>query len=325
MELIKSEFSLRGVIESRIGGRDENQDSCGYKDTPIGTAVVVCDGMGGMQGGKYASMIAVDTIINYLMNQTAPCDTAAVLQEAIQQANATIIQVGMENPHLYGMGTTVTALILDKHCATIAYVGDSRVYQLRNKKKVFRTFDHSMVFEMVKGGVMSEEEARCSGQSNVILRALGIGPEVKADIYKVPYLEGDRFILCSDGFWGAMPEKEFLSYMTKSENLGYIVENLANRVDSIGRATGGMHDNLTAAVLDVKCNSKMKVKMSKKVKVILLVLIVLLSVSLALNAYTIYKYCSKKVDNTEQTLSDENPNSNEDNAPKTDAEKKIKK
>ena len=189
MELIKSEFSLRGVIESRIGGRDENQDSCGYKDTPIGTAVVVCDGMGGMQGGKYASMIAVDTIINYLMNQTAPCDTAAVLQEAIQQANATIIQVGMENPHLYGMGTTVTALILDKHCATIAYVGDSRVYQLRNKKKVFRTFDHSMVFEMVKGGVMSEEEARCSGQSNVILRALGIGPEVKADIYKVPYLE----------------------------------------------------------------------------------------------------------------------------------------
>ena len=278
MELIKSKFPLRGVVESRIGGREENQDSFGYKDTPIGVAVVVCDGMGGMQGGKYASMIAVNTIISHLMEQTPGCDTVKVMQEAIQRANYAIIQTGMENPHLYGMGTTVTALLLSKQCATVAYVGDSRVYQLRGNKKAFRTFDHSMVFEMVRGGVMTEEEARCSNQSNVILKALGIGPEVSADVYKLPYLEGDRFVLCSDGFWGAMPEKEFLNYIGKKGNLGYLVENTANRVDSIGRATGGTHDNLTAAVVDVMCNSKMKIKMSKQVKILLFIKLTLMQV-----------------------------------------------
>ena len=293
MELIKSKFPLRGVVESRIGGREENQDSFGYKDTPIGVAVVVCDGMGGMQGGKYASMIAVNTILSYLMEQTPGCDTVKVLQEAIQRANYAIIQTGMENPHLYGMGTTVTALLLNKQCATVAYVGDSRVYQLRGNKKAFRTFDHSMVFEMVRGGVMTEEEARCSNQSNVILKALGIGQEVSADVYKLPYLEGDRFILCSDGFWGAMPEKEFLNYIGKKGNLGYLVENTANRVDSIGRATGGTHDNLTAAVVDVMCNSKMKIKMSKQVKILLCVLAVLLGISLAFNIVTLCNHFSK--------------------------------
>ena len=293
MELIKSKFPLRGVVESRIGGREENQDSFGYKDTPIGVAVVVCDGMGGMQGGKYASMIAVNTILSYLMEQTPGCDTVKVLQEAIQRANYAIIQTGMENPHLYGMGTTVTALLLNKQCATVAYVGDSRIYQLRGNKKAFRTFDHSMVFEMVRGGVMTEEEARCSNQSNVILKALGIGQEVSADVYKLPYLEGDRFILCSDGFWGAMPEKEFLNYIGKKGNLGYLVENTANRVDSIGRATGGTHDNLTAAVVDVMCNSKMKIKMSKQVKILLCVLAVLLGISLAFNIVTLCNHFSK--------------------------------
>ena len=293
MELIKSKFPLRGVVESRIGGREENQDSFGYKDTPIGVAVVVCDGMGGMQGGKYASMIAVNTILSYLMEQTPGCDTVKVLQEAIQRANYAIIQTGMENPHLYGMGTTVTALLLNKQCATVAYVGDSRIYQLRGNKKAFRTFDHSMVFEMVRGGVMTEEEARCSNQSNVILKALGIGQEVSAEVYKLPYLEGDRFILCSDGFWGAMPEKEFLNYIGKKGNLGYLVENTANRVDSIGRATGGTHDNLTAAVVDVMCNSKMKIKMSKQVKILLCVLAVLLGISLAFNIVTLCNHFSK--------------------------------
>lgn len=300
MELIKSKFPLRGVVESRIGGREENQDSFGYKDTPIGVAVVVCDGMGGMQGGKYASMIAVNTILSYLMEQTPGCDTVKVLQEAIQRANYAIIQTGMENPHLYGMGTTVTALLLNKQCATVAYVGDSRIYQLRGNKKAFRTFDHSMVFEMVRGGVMTEEEARCSNQSNVILKALGIGQEVSADVYKLPYLEGDRFILCSDGFWGAMPEKEFLNYIGKKGNLGYLVENTANRVDSIGRATGGTHDNLTAAVVDVMCNSKMKIKMSKQVKILLCVLAVLLGISLTFNIITLSKHLSKDKANVEQ-------------------------
>ncbi len=289
MELIKSKFPLRGVVESRIGGREENQDSYGFKDTPIGVVIVVCDGMGGLQGGKTASMIAVNTIIEYISELERGYNPVTALQEAISQANMAILQTGMNNPALQGMGTTVTAMILSRRCATIAYVGDSRIYQLRGKKKAFRTFDHSMVFEMVRSGVMTEEQARCSSQSNIILQALGIGPEVSPTIHKLPYLENDRFILCTDGFWGAMPEAQFLKYVTKKDNIGHMLEDVANRVESAGYATGGHHDNLTAAIVDVKCNSKMRVKMSKLVKIILSVLAALLLLSVGLNIYLMNK------------------------------------
>lgn len=289
MELIKSKFPLRGVVESRIGGREENQDSYGFKDTPIGVVIVVCDGMGGLQGGKTASMIAVNTIIEYISELERGYNPGTALQEAISHANMAILQTGMNNPALQGMGTTVTAMILSRRCATIAYVGDSRIYQLRGKKKAFRTFDHSMVFEMVRSGVMTEEQARCSSQSNIILQALGIGPEVSPTIHKLPYLENDRFILCTDGFWGAMPEPQFLKYVTKKDNIGHMLEDVANRVESAGYATGGHHDNLTAAIVDVKCNSKMRVKMSKLVKIILSVLAALLLLSVGLNIYLMNK------------------------------------
>ncbi len=289
MELIKSKFPLIGVVESRIGGREENQDSYGFKDTPIGVVVVVCDGMGGLQGGKTASMIAVNTIIGYLSEIERGYNPEVALQEAISLANVSILQAGMNNPSLQGMGTTVTAMILNRRCATIAYMGDSRIYQLRGKKKAFRTFDHSLVFEMVKNKVMNEEQARCSSQSNIILQALGIGSEVSPTIHRLPYLENDRFILCTDGFWGAMPESQFLKYVTKKENIGYMLENVANRVESAGFAAGGHHDNLTAAIVDVKCNSKMRVKMSKLVKIILSVLAALLLLSIGFNIYLMNK------------------------------------
>lgn len=286
MELIKTKFASRGVVVSRIGGRSENQDCYGFRDTPLGQAVVVCDGMGGMQGGRIASTIAVNSILGYLVSAPGDMNVSEALVNAVGQANADIIKTGNENPDLYGMGTTVTILILNKTCATIAYVGDSRIYQLRGRKKIFRTFDHSMVFEMVKSGVLTEEQARLSEQSNVILKALGIYQEIVPDIHRLPYRKGDRFILCSDGFWGAMPEKEFLSHVSRNtDKIANIIEHTANTVDRIGRDKGGNHDNLTAAIIDVKCNSLMKEKMSKTVKTILITLILLLAASVALNVY----------------------------------------
>lgn len=291
MELIKTEFASKGVVVSRIGGRSENQDCYGFRDTQLGQVVVVCDGMGGMQGGRIASTIAVNSILNYLVSVTEDVDIAEALVNAVGQANADIINTGRENPDLYGMGTTVTVLVLNKTCATIAYVGDSRIYQLRGRKKVFRTFDHSMVFDMVKNGVLTEEQARLSEQSNIILKALGVYPEIVPDVQKLPYRKDDRFILCSDGFWGAMPEKEFLTYVSeKTDKIANIIEHTANEVDKIGRNKGGNHDNLTAAIIDVKCNSLMKEKMSKTVKTILVTLILLLTVSVAFNVYFVVKY-----------------------------------
>ena len=181
------------------------------------------------------------------------------------------------------MGTTATVLLLTPYSALTAYVGDSRIYQLRNGKKIFRTFDHSMVFEMVKKRIISEEQARLSAQSNVILKALGVNADVEVEIAERPYKKGDRFVLCSDGFWGAMPEEEFVRHLVESNPIDKILESTANVVESIGRNSGQEFDNLTAAILEMSNNSILKEKMNRTAKIIILVLTVLLLISLVFN------------------------------------------
>lgn len=282
---VKTKYEATGFVESRVGGRQENQDSAGVKDTAFGLLVVVCDGMGGMQGGQIASTTAVTTILSFFDTVDKQSDPAMTLIKAINEANTQIIAKGQENPALAGMGTTVTALLKTPKSAIVAHVGDSRIYQFRGSKKVFRTFDHSMVFEMVKKKVLTEEQARLSVQSNVILKALGIKPELEVEWHELPYLKGDRFILCSDGFWGAMPEKDFITLVTKKANIKDIIQETADKVESIGKEKGDDYDNLTAAIVDMESNSKMKVKMNTLAKTIIGVLTLLLVVSIGFNGY----------------------------------------
>lgn len=272
-----------GFIDSRIGGRKENQDSAGLKETKLGYLVVVCDGMGGMQGGSVASQLAVQTILETVASADKQSNPSMTLIKAIRNANMAIIEEGQNNPNLQRMGTTVTALLLTPYSALTAYVGDSRIYQLRKGKKVFRTFDHSMVFEMVRKKVISEEQARLSAQSNVILKALGITPNIEVEIEERPYLKGDRFILCTDGFWGAMPEDEFIRHLSENNPIYKILDSTANVVESIGRNSGNEYDNLTAAILEMNSNSILKEKMNKKAKIIIMILAILLLASIILN------------------------------------------
>ena len=272
-----------GFVDSRIGGRKENQDSAGFRETELGSLIVVCDGMGGMQGGSVASQLAVQTILETVALADKKTNPKTVLIQAIKNANAAIIEHGQNNPTLRGMGTTATVLLLTPYSALTAYVGDSRIYQLRNGKKIFRTFDHSMVFEMVKKRIISEEQARLSAQSNVILKALGVNADVEVEIAERPYKKGDRFVLCSDGFWGAMPEEEFVRHLVESNPIDKILESTANVVESIGRNSGQEFDNLTAAILEMSNNSILKEKMNRTAKIIILVLTVLLLISLVFN------------------------------------------
>lgn len=285
---ISSKFEATGFVDSRIGGRHENQDCAGVRDTAVGLLVVVCDGMGGMQGGQIASTTAVTTIMSFFDNIDKQADPAMALVKSINDANTQIIAKGQEDPNLRGMGTTVTALLKTSKSAIVAHVGDSRIYQFRGGKKVFRTFDHSMVFEMVKKKVLTEEQARLSAQSNVILKALGVKPEVEVECQEIPYLKGDRFILCSDGFWGAMPEDEFIALVTKKLDVKQVLTTTANKVEAIGKEKGGDYDNLTAAIVEIESNSKMQVKMNNLAKTIIGTLAVLLIASVALNAYNYF-------------------------------------
>lgn len=280
MMQIKTLTPFAGFVDSRIGGRTENQDTCGYVDTPFGLLVVVCDGMGGGPGGKLASSLAVDVIIQVVRTYDPSASGAEVLQNAIKIANQTLCKKIQEKPALKGMGTTAAVLLINEYSAIVAHAGDSRIYQFRRGEKKYRTFDHSMVFELVKNGTLTEEQARLSTQSNVITRALGTCLDIEAEINELPYEKGDRFMLCTDGIWGMLQEKELVKIIAKTKSPGGAVESLVIQVDEKGFSNGGNHDNLTVALIETRSNSILKEKMSTRVKNIILALAIICCLSL---------------------------------------------
>lgn len=290
---IKTPEYLTAYAESRIGGRTENQDSYGCSDTPFGFLITVCDGMGGGPGGKTASSIAVREIIQGVLDGNKEEELTNIIIKAIRRANLAIISKGTEIPELFGMGSTCVVILINKDYAIIAHVGDSRVYHFRGHSKIFRTFDHSLVFDLVKQNVITEEQARLSAQSNVITRALGAKADVEVEVCVRPYEKGDRFLLCSDGIHGALPEKELIAMATSRKfSLGVLTDDIATYVDGAGVKEGGGHDNLTLALIETGINSKMKIKMSKKVKMALIALSVLCAISLTLN---VIAFCGRRV------------------------------
>lgn len=142
----------------------------------------------------------------------------------------------------------------------------------------------------------------------MILKALGINPDIEVEVVERPYQKGDRFILCTDGFWGAMPEDEFVRHLAENNPINKILESTANIVESIGRNSGTEYDNLTAAILEMNNNSILKEKMNKKGKIIIYILAILLLASIIFNVIMVI---DNKLDNEtkEKTTieSSENP------------------
>jgi serine/threonine protein phosphatase PrpC len=242
-------------IQSRTGGRFENQDFYNFAKTKFGELFVVCDGMGGHKGGRHAAEKAVKTIINEVV-KCIDENPVNALKTAIEKANATIWKEGKSNLLYLGMGTTVSALLIAPQKAVCCHVGDSRIYQLRNGKILHRTYDHSYVFDLVYAGRITEEQARVSVQSNIITRALGLKSNVEIDITdNLLYQKGDRFLLCTDGIWGAVSEKELVKMASQNSDVETAVNQLVEKIDSIGFENEGRHDNLTAAMIEMESDS----------------------------------------------------------------------
>lgn len=242
-------------IQSRIGGRQENQDFYGTAKTKFGDLIVVCDGMGGHNGGRYAAELAVNTILKFI-ETTPETEPQNALQNAINEANTTIWNEAHANPEFKNMGTTVAALLITPEKVIACHVGDSRIYQFRKREIIFRTFDHSHVFELVKAGLLTEEEARTSTKSNIITRALGIKQSVEIDTTdNLVYQIGDRFLLCTDGIWGMLPEAELIEFVSQPTDTETLIANLVVKIDALGIENGGKHDNLTAAMVEIDTNS----------------------------------------------------------------------
>lgn len=225
--------------------------------------------------------------------------------KAIRRANLAIIEAGKETPALKGMGSTCTILLISNESAIISHVGDSRVYQLRGKSKIFRTFDHSMVFDLVKQKVITEEQARLSAQSNVITRALGIKPDIEVDVVELPYESGDRFLLTTDGIHGAIAEAELIAMASdKKHALGTVTDEIVTTIDGKGRNEGGGHDNLTLAIIETKTNSKLRSKMNKKTKLLLGAVSLICLLSLVFNGVLLGRNNSSASEEDNSTLND---------------------
>lgn len=278
---------FEGFAATRIGGRAENQDTVAFNDTPLGLLVMVCDGMGGGPGGKTASTIAAAEIGNYISTLKTHKDPEIALREAIGLAHQAIQTYASTHQGFRGMGSTVAALLISDDCAYAAHVGDSRIYQLRGHNIVYRSTDHSKVMELVKAHVIDEEQARTSGESNIITQALGHGGEKDPEIVRLPYLKGDRFCLCSDGIWGVFPQKEIITMFAASKSPAGSVDSTMIQVDNYGQANGNHHDNLSLAIVDTTQNSKLKTPMTKTVKITLIVMAALLLASIVANVVLI--------------------------------------
>lgn len=219
--------------------RRDNQDS--FLIAHDLKLLAVADGMGGHRGGEVASALAVDTLERELR---APDSSARrdALAAALSRANARIHETGRGDPNLFGMGTTASALWVRGARATIAHVGDSRVYLLRAGKLSQLTDDHSFVFEQVRAGLLSREQAHKSPYKNVLSRSVGVEARVDIDVIDVELQSGDALILCSDGLCGVVPDDEIEAVVR--DNFAYLAPRL---LVERANARGGP-DNITVVV-----------------------------------------------------------------------------
>lgn len=203
---------------------------------------VVADGMGGHRAGEVASRVAIDEL---LVNAPRRVDIKA-LARAVRAANRAVI-AGAENSRTRaGMGTTLTAAMVDGTHIAIAHVGDSRAYLLHAGVLRPITEDHSMVAALVRDGSITEEDARFHPQRSVITRALGSDQNMLADTYELDASAGDRLLLCTDGLTAMLPDDYIAEILVSERDPGAAVAKL---VEAANRAGG--YDNISVVVVDL--------------------------------------------------------------------------
>ncbi len=216
--------------------RRDNEDSA-FARAPV---FVVADGMGGAQAGEVASRIAVEAFAQGLPSAGNPEQRLAA---RVLEANRRIFDVSRSESERAGMGTTLTAALLDGSEVAIAHVGDSRAYLFRDGSLKRLTQDHSLVDELVRRGKLTEEQAAEHPQRSIITRALGPEPEVEVDTWTYPVRAGDVLLLCSDGLTSMVSEEHMEAILSSSKRLQDAAQALINEAN----AAGG-RDNITVVL-----------------------------------------------------------------------------
>ncbi len=255
-------MSLRGKIQfveiTDTGKvREHNEDAIG-SDVDMGL-MVLADGMGGYNAGEVASGIAVQTITelaaegatrearNDRDSETGLMRQTIVLRDAISRANKIIFQTAQSQTHCEGMGTTLVAALFYDNSVSIAHVGDSRAYRLRNEQFEQLTLDHSLLQELVDRGFYSEEEAQRSTNRNYVTRALGVEPAVEVEVQEFDVLPEDIYLLCSDGLPDMVEDEDIhLTISTFNASLDVVGQQLVDLAND-----NGGRDNVSVMLTQV--------------------------------------------------------------------------
>ena len=228
--------------------RSSNQDSLASGTFPDGAVwACVCDGMGGSNGGEYASSKAVEVIERQLCagykNGMHGSRLRTLMDRAVQAANIEVYTTALDDPSLFGMGTTVVAAIVSGGTVYTAHAGDSRAYRISGGRLVQLTVDHSMVQELVDSGRLTPEQAKNHPRKNIITRALGIYGAVELDYTESPFGSGDKLLLCSDGLSNYVEPEGIIELAAECP-----AEELADIYIKEACANGG-GDNVTAVII----------------------------------------------------------------------------
>ena len=238
----------RGIV------RRNNEDNFGF-DIRAGI-FVVCDGMGGQAAGEVASRIAVDTVLEHFRSNVKSypdartsdfveiSDQTSVLANAIHLANRAIRQAAFADSDYEGMGCTIVAASVSPELSSIAHLGDSRIYLIRQGAMQQLTADHSLVMEQVRRGVIAPEDAEHYEMQNVILRALGSEDSVEPDLAELSLEQGDTLLLCTDGVWRFVREHRIIEVVSRIENLDDACQILLEDAMS-----AGSDDNVTCLLV----------------------------------------------------------------------------
>ena len=205
---LKGKIKLYGLTDIGLV-REHNEDAIGI-DENIALAVLA-DGMGGHRGGEMASAITVSTVLDIITKnhkkinsgdsdeKTGYSMESLAIHNAVSQANKNVHDSSQENAQYRGMGTTVVVVMFYDNRFTVAHVGDSRLYRLRDGELEQITRDHSLMQELIDRGFYTPEQARKSLNKNLVTRAIGINNDVQIDIQEDIAMVDDIYLLCSDG------------------------------------------------------------------------------------------------------------------------------
>ncbi len=228
--------------------RDSNQDCCQtgiFSDHAVWA--VVCDGMGGANGGCTASSVATETISQRLTesyySEMNSEQLRTLMENAVSEANTKVYEMSMETFTLRGMGTTVVCAVARNGKIHIVHAGDSRAYIYRDGHISRLTTDHSVVQELVLAGQITEEQARIHPNRNLITRALGVDAMLSTDYTEETFEGGNKLILCTDGLSGYFSDEQLAGLVKNTDG-----DELIERLIRAAKSQGGS-DNITVAVI----------------------------------------------------------------------------